>query len=415
MNDKQMKALAQKYKTPLYLFDGDKIEETYGDMKKSLPDKFEIFYSVKANPMLGICKVLQRNSSGIEVASAGELYLALEAGFDPENILFTGPGKTYSELEYAVDSKIAAINAESFKEITLIDEIAKRNNRIVDVGLRIHPNFKVSTKNPVISMMGTGTQFGVDIDEVPGILEYIESSDNLNLMCFHVYAGSQIFEPDMTIAYFEQTLKIFKELTDKYELHIKILDFGGGFGVSYDGKSKTFDFNYFAAEIKNLYQKYESFLQDKRIVFESGRFLLAESGVFLTEVQYRKVLHDKTFLITDAGMNHNALSTFREKKIRSNFIMRILDNENEEETVTVAGPLCTPEDIPGRNVVLNKADRGDILCISNTGAYGSSFSPTAFLGHPDPCEILVYKGKEYYLRKHGEVKDILDGQERISL
>ena len=120
-------------------------------------------------------------------------------------------------------------------------------------------------------------------------------------------------------------------------------------------------------------------------------------------------------MITDAGMNHNALSTFREKKIRGNFMMKILDNENEKETVTVAGPLCTPDDILGRNVSLSKADRGDILCILNSGAYGSSFSPLSFLGHPTPGEILIYNNREYYLKKHGSIQDILSGQERVTL
>lgn len=415
MDDRQIINTAHKYKTPLYLFDGDRLEETYFNMKKVLPEAFEFFYSVKANPSYGICRILQKCSSGIEVASAGELHLALESGFDNKKILFTGPGKTYSELEFAVDSKILAINAESYKEIMLIDDIAKAKNKIVDVGLRIHPNFKIESKNPAISMMGTGTQFGVDIDEIPEILKYIKSSKNLNLVCFHVYAGSQIFQPDTTLAYFEQTINIFKELIEENDLHIKVLDFGGGFGVSYDGKNKPYDFEYFGAEINKLYHKYEDFFQGKKLVFESGRLLLAESGVFLTEVQYRKVLHDKVFLITDGGMNHNSLSTFREKKIRGNFLMKILDNRNEEETVTVAGPLCTPEDILGRNVTLNKADRGDILCIKNTGAYGSSFSPLGFLGHPAPCEVLVYKNNEYYLKKHGEFKNILNGQEIIEL
>lgn len=415
MDDKQIKVLAQKYKTPLYLFDGDKIEETYLKMKNALPEPFEIFYSVKANPLFGICKLLQKNSSGIEVASAGELYLALEAGFNPKDILFTGPGKTYNELKYAIDSRIAVINAESFGEVILLNEIAANSNQVIDIGLRIHPNYKLPTKNPVVSMMGIGTQFGVDIHEIPKIVEFIGAATNLNLVCFHVYAGSQIFDPDTTVTYFEHTLRIFKELIEKYNLQIKILDFGGGFGVSYDGKNKIFDFDYFSAGIKKLYQQYKEFLKGRRIVLECGRFLLAESGLFLTEVQYRKILHDKTFLITDAGMNHNALSTFREKKIRGNFMMKILDNENEKETVTVAGPLCTPDDILGRNVSLSKADRGDILCILNSGAYGSSFSPLSFLGHPTPGEILIYNNREYYLKKHGSIQDILSGQERVTL
>lgn len=415
MDEKQMIALANKYSTPLYLYDGNQLEEKYLCMKKALPDSFELFYSVKANPLFGICRLLQMSQSGIEVASGGELYLALEAKFHPDNILFTGPGKTCNELEYAIDNNIAAINAESFTEVKIINEIGKKKNKTVNIGIRIHPNFRLSSKNPVISMMGAGTQFGIDIKDMEEILKYIHDSENLNLVCLHVYAGSQVFDPNVTIAYFEQTIIIFKELIEKYNLKIKLLDFGGGFGISYDGKKQPYDFDYFAQNVNNIYQKYFDFLQGKRLIFETGRFLLAECGVFLTKVQYRKTLHDRTFIIMDAGMNQNALSTFREKKIRGNFRMKILDNYNEEETVTVAGPLCTPDDVLGRNVILNRADRGDILCIHNTGAYGSSFSPLGFLGHPTPCEVLVYKEAEYCLKQHGTSKSILDGQERILL
>ena len=420
MEEKYVRNLVDKYKTPLYLFNGDKIEDTYRKMRDSLPKPFEIFYSVKANPLIGICKILQKNSCGIEVASSGELYLALEAGFHSNDIIFTGPGKTYEELKFAIECNIAAINAESFMEVLVIEEIAKSNNQEVDIGIRIHPNFKLQTKNPSISMMGMGTQFGVDICEVSRIIEYTKKSPNLNLVCFHVYAGSQIFDPDTTVTYFEHTLKMFMSLINNYDLNVQMLDFGGGFGVSYDGKSSIYDYDYFAKKIHIIYEKYETFLHNKRIIFECGRYLLAENGLFLTEVQYKKILHDKVFLITDAGMNHHALSTYREKKIRSNFLMKILANDNDndndnDEVVTVAGPLCTPDDVLGRNVTLNRADRGDILCILNSGAYGSSFSPLNFLGHPSPCEVLIYKGKEYCLKRHGDIKDVLYNQEKVDI
>ncbi|MCW6109101.1 diaminopimelate decarboxylase [Clostridium sporogenes] len=404
-----MKLFAQKYGTPLYLFYADEMEKKYQMMKSSLPNQFEIFFSVKANSALAICQILQKNGSGIEVASKGELCLALNAGFSPSKILFSGPGKVYSELEYAIDNNIAAIVAESFHELKLIDEIARLKGKKVNVGIRINPNYESVQKNPVISMMGVGTQFGVDKNELPNIVNFLRETNNLNLTCFHIYAGSQIYDYKIAATYFNEATNMLSQIIKEYNLNIDIIDFGGGFGVPYN-KNEMFDFNCFSEEVNKIYNNNLSFFEDKRLVFESGRFLTARCGYFLTEVQYRKEINGRTFLITDGGMNQMAIATYREKKLRSNFIMNILDNDNSEEIVSVAGPLCTPDDILGRNVTLNKANRGDILCIPNAGAYGSSFSPLKFLGHPNPCEVLVYKDSDQVIKERGKAEDILKDQ-----
>lgn len=407
MNDREIKRIAQTYKTPLYLYDGDGIEAKYRIMRENLQGKFDIFLSVKANPSLGICQLLQQLGSGIEVASAGELILALEAGFQPKDIIFSGPGKTYEEIEFAIEKGIAALIAESLEEIELIDKISNHKYLKTNIGIRIHPCFKTKERNPSISMMGTGTQFGIEQEHLDEAIQYVKSSESLNLRCFHVYAGSQIFNYNVSLEYFEEIVTLLEDLIQRHNLSIDMIDFGGGFGVPYDGRKNPYDFFTFAHELMKRYEEHEEFLKGKRLIFESGRFLLAESGVYLSKVLYRKEIMKKKFIITDGGMNQNALCTFREKKIRGNFTMRILDNNSEEETVTVAGPLCTPDDIIGRNVTLNKAEQGDILCVNNSGAYGISFSPSMFLGHPAPCEVLVYEGKECVLREHGKFEDIL--------
>lgn len=409
-----MKRIANKYGTPLYLYNGDSIKNKYLAMKNLLFNKFDLFFSVKANPSLGICQLLQQCGSGIEVASAGELLLAIKAGYQPKDILFSGPGKTYEELEYAVEMQIAAIIVESLSELAIINSIAEKQNRKIDVGIRINPSFDSVKKNPVISMMGVGTQFGVDQDQIKGVIDYIHNTKLLNLICFHIYAGSQICDYNVAATYFEESVMLLEDIIQTNCLDIKIIDFGGGFGISYDGKKNPFDFYSFSESVSQTYKNHTELLEGKRLIFESGRFLLAESGNYLTKVQYRKMINNKKFLITDGGMNQNALSTFREKKIRGNFIMHILDNDKEEETITVAGPLCTPDDIIGRNVTLNHGERGDIVCVHNSGAYGSSFSPIHFLGHPAPCEVLVYDEKEYVLRDHGKKEDILIGKRGIT-
>ncbi|MGB8453608.1 MAG: diaminopimelate decarboxylase [Anaerocolumna sp.] len=415
MDDNKIASLTRKYLTPLYIFDGDNIEDNYQYMKKLLPEQFDVFYSVKANPSLAICQVLQNNGSGIEVASEGELRLALGAGFNPSDIIFSGPGKVYAELEYAIDQNITAINVESFGELEIIHKIAKLKEKKVNIGIRINPNYESVQRNPVISMMGSGTQFGVDVNQLPSLLSYIRETDYLDIICFHIYAGSQIFDYKVAAEYLLEAINLLSHIIAEHQLEIKILDFGGGFGVSYDGRKENFDFKSFAGEVKKLYDKHLKLFVGKRLVFESGRFLIAGSGYYLTEIQYRKQINGNMFLITDGGMNQNAMATFREKKIRSNFLMHILNNNNQEEVVSVAGPLCTPDDVLGRSVTLNKAERGDILCIHNSGAYGSSFSPQEFLGHPRACEVLVYKGRDYVIREHGKSEDILRGQYNLQM
>ncbi len=242
MDDNVIQSLARKYQTPIYIFDGDDIENRYHYMKNLLPKQFDIFYSIKANPSLAICQVLQNNGSGIEVASEGELHLALKAGFNSSDILFSGPGKTYRELEYAIDKNIAAINVESFTELNVIHEIAKLKGKKVNVGIRINPNYESVKRNPVISMMGSGTQFGVDKNQLPSLFSYIKESDYLNLTCFHIYAGSQIFDYKVATAYFQEAIDLLSQIIEEHNLDIKILDFGGGFGISYDGRRQHFDF-----------------------------------------------------------------------------------------------------------------------------------------------------------------------------
>lgn len=413
MEDYMLRELAEKYGTPLYLFDGDKIEETYRMMKDSFSNKIDLFYSVKANPTLAVCQILQKNGCGIEVASKGELRLALEAGFLPDKMLFSGPGKLESEIEFALEQEICAVIAESFQEIELISRLAEKRGKIVNIGVRINPSYESVQKNPVLSMMGRGTQFGVDKNELEKILPYIQKQKYLNLMCFHIYSGSQIFDYHVAASYLREAVQMVLDVIHTYNLDISLLDFGGGFGVSYDGKKEDFDFPSFAAEVEQLIGENPELTAGRKIAFESGRFLTARAGFFLTQVQYRKEINGSTFLIMDAGMNQNALATFREKRIRTNFSMHIISNQNPEETVSVAGPLCTPDDVLGRNVSINRSDRGDILCIPNSGAYGISFSPFEFLGHPRPEEVLVYHGTEYVARERGHFSDILNQQRGI--
>lgn len=412
MDNSLLKKQAEQYGTPLYVFDGDGIINNYYGMTQQLPENTEIFYSVKANPSLGICQLLQNCGSGIEVASAGELRLALEAGFEPRKIIFSGPGKNEEELKNAIDLGIAAIVAESMSELEQIEQLASEVQCKVKVGIRLNPSYELPDAK--IKMAGSGKQFGIDEDDLDGIMSFLKSAEHLQLTCLHIYIGTQIFQYETVLSHVRQMLEIARKIIEIYGIDLKIIDFGGGFGVPYFGEGKLFDFKSFGQGMQKICQEYAEICKFRRLIFESGRYLLARHGYFLTKVLYKKQSKGTTFLITDGGMNNHVLSTFRGRQMRNNFPLYILGKTGEKELVTIAGPLCTPDDILGRDVEMGVAEQGDILCIPCSGAYGLSYSPKHFLGHPGPAEVIQYQGHNYILRQRGEVEEILSGQQKIN-
>lgn len=411
MEDYMLMKLTEEFGTPLYVFNGDEISETYDTMIEQLGEGIEIFYSVKANPSLGICQLLKSRGSGIEVASSGELKLAIQAGFEPHKIIFSGPGKTIDELKYAVETGIASIIAESVSELEKLERLATENNCNINVGIRLNPSYDFP--NAKIKMSGSGKQFGIDGDTLSEVIEMLKKQPHLKLVCLHTYLGTQIFDYEQLLAHVSNLLEIARQIIEEHDIDLKIIDFGGGFGIPYFGEGTRFDFHNFAQGLRDIYQKNESICKGRRLIFESGRYLLAESGYFLTQILYKKRSKGTVFLVTDGGMNHHVLSTFRGRQMRNNFPVHILGKTGEKEIVTIAGPLCTPDDIIGRDVEAVVAEQGDIVCIPKSGAYGRSFSPVNFLGHPGPTEVLRYKDKNYLLRERGKIEEILMGQHSV--
>lgn len=412
MDDRLLRNLVTQYGTPLYVFDGDGIANTCHTMTHLLPKGSEIFFSVKANPSLAICQLVKTLGSGIEVASSGELCLAMAAGCSPEKVIFSGPGKTVEELEYAIELGIAAIIAESLAELERIERLGAQRGIVVPIGIRLNPDYDLP--NAKIKMAGSGKQFGIDADDLSEVMAMIQGANHLKLVCLHVYVGTQIFEYEMLAANVRNVLELARKIIVEYGEDLQMIDFGGGFGVPYFGESHPFDFYSFGREMEKIYCEYETICQGRRLVFESGRFLLAENGYYLTQVLYRKMSKGTIFLVTDGGMNQHVLSTFRGRQIRNNFPLHFLEKTGEKETVTIAGPLCTPDDILGRNVEMVKAEPGDVLCIPKSGAYGLTYSPVHFLGHPSPAEVLYYQGQDYLIRERGEKEDILTGQVKMT-
>ncbi len=413
MDDKTLNDIAEEFNTPLYVYDTQKILSQYELLKNSLPEEFGIFYSMKANPLLGICQLFEKMGSGIEAASSGELHTALAAGFPPERIVFTSPGKTVDELEYAIESGICSINIECLDEARIINDIAMKKSRKVDISIRINPDFDVSGSG--IKMSGVPTQFGIDQILLDDAFDQLNSFSNVTVIGLHIYTGTQVLHAHNILLSMEQIIKLALELSEKYHFELKFLDLGGGFGIPYFKDEIYLDMDILSSGFAGMWDKYKGRLAKTKVFVESGRFLVAEAGTYLIKVLYKKACKGKKYVVCDGGSNQHASSAFLGRHIRNNFPMHVLNKTGNEEDINVVGPLCTPTDIIGQNVKLPEMVPGDIVAIEKSGAYGITQSPGLFLSHPLPAEVQYYAGKTTILRERGKMEDFLKGQAGIEI
>lgn len=411
MNDDQLKKISLEYGTPLYVYDSEIIKRQYFCLKNSLPECFEIFYSIKTNPLLGICELFRKLGSNIEVASSGELFIALSAGFSPEQIIFTSPGKSYDELEYAIETGIYSINIESIEEARMIDAIAKKKSKKVNISIRINPDFDVSGAS--IKMTGVPTQFGIDQQQVGDAIGILKSLTNTDIIGIHIFTGTQVLNYNNIVANMEAVIKLSLDLSSRYKFDLKFLDLGGGFGIAYTNTETDLDIEKMKQGIYEVWKRYSQNFIKTKVAVESGRFLMADAGVYLTKVLYCKVNKEKQYIICDGGSNHHANSAFLGRHVRNNFPMHILEKDNDKIEINAAGPLCTPTDIVGQKVMLPKAKTGDILCVDKSGAYGLTNSPILFLSHELPAEIISFENSISILRERGKKEDFLNRQRSL--
>ena len=409
--------LAQEYGTPFYLYYGEMISGRVRRVREALAT--EVSYSVKANPSLGVCQLIaSEREAGAEVASSGELAVALAAGFGPDDIVFAGPGKTDDELRRAVEDGIFAVNVESRNEIDRLARIAREAGKSIGVGLRINPEAQLMGSG--MRMGGTVGQFGMDQAELGEAVHKTLSHPELVLRGVHVYTATQVFEIEPLLEHCRNIFEISLEAADLARHPLEMIDFGGGFGVPYFEKMTEFDLEGFAEGFRKLLSSYRTDprLEGCRFLFELGRYLVADAGVYVTRAVDVKVTRGKTFVVTDGGMNHHLTATgnmgqvFRKAYPLLNLTR--MSGVPEEEGVAVAGPCCTPLDLFGNNIPLAAPEAGDLIGVFYSGAYGFSASNLGFLSHPSPAEVLLWQGEAHLLRAGGGPEDVLRGQEAVS-
>ena len=375
-------------RTPFYVYDRSVMTRKAQELRAALPREIEIHYAMKANPMPQVVKHFCGLVDGIDVASAGEMDVAIAAGMTPELISFAGPGKSPAELERAVAAGIV-INMESELEMRRIAEIARRTGTRPKVAVRVNPDFEL--KSSGMKMAGGPKQFGVDAERVPEMLTELASLP-LEFWGFHIYSGSQNLRPEILMESQQKTAALAIDLAQEAPARVRLLNLGGGFGIPYFPGEKPLDLTPIGENLKTLVPKIRAALPETVIALELGRFLVGESGVYVCRVIDKKVSRGHTFLITDGGLHHHlAASGNFGQVIRKNYPALVANRVSAEQSqnVSVVGPLCTPLDLLADRMDLVAAEVGDFIAVFQSGAYGYTASPLGFLSHPAPEQRLV--------------------------
>jgi diaminopimelate decarboxylase len=374
--------------TPFYAYDRGLLRARVATLREALPPGIKLHYAMKANPMPALVGLMAGLVDGIDVASAGELKVALDAGADAQEISFAGPGKRETELRQAVASRVL-INVESMREVRLLGAISGDLGLPARVAVRVNPDFEL--KGSGMKMGGGPKQFGIDVEQMPELLAAIGQA-GLAFEGFHLFAGSQNLRAESICEAQLKSYELALRLAESAPRPVRFLNLGGGFGIPYFPGELRLDLQPIADNLARLAERAKHDLPEVALVIELGRYLVGEAGVYVTRIVDRKVSRGLVFLVTDGGLNHHlsASGNFGQV-IRKNYPVTIGNRAAaaEREIASVVGPLCTPLDLLADRMELPVAQVGDLVVLFQSGAYGASASPQAFLGHPPCIEVLV--------------------------
>lgn len=374
---------------PFYAYDRQVIQDRIAALRAALPSEIHLHYAIKANPMPDVVRFVAPLVDGIDVASAKEMVTAIENGAEPQHISFTGPGKTDAELDHAVRSGVV-INVESERELAPIVAAGQKYKTRPQITVRINPDFEL--KGSGMRMGGGAKQFGIDAEIIPDILQKIKTME-VDFLGFHIFSGSNCLNAAAIIDAQDKTFELAIRLAKESGITLKTLNIGGGLGVPYFPGDTPLDLSKVGEHLTRKMVEVRRDLPETEIIMELGRYIVAESGVYVCRVIDRKLSRGHIFLITNGGLHHHlsASGNFGQL-IRKNFPV-IIGNRmiegRETELVNVVGPLCTPLDILADKMHLPKAEIGDYVVVFQSGAYGLTASPIHFLSHPVAREVLV--------------------------
>jgi diaminopimelate decarboxylase len=387
--------LAKKFVTPFYCYSFKKLEENILNFQRSF-QKINplICFAVKSNTNIKIINEIKKFNLGADVVSAGELMKALKAGIKPQKIVFSGVGKTSSEIEYAINKKILLINAESKSEILEIEKIAKIKRKVVNIGIRLNPN----TDPKTISQISTGkkeNKFGVDEKTFLNLVEYVKKSKNLFLKCLSVHIGSQI----LNHLPYEKMLRVVNKVIKKSNYNFEYIDLGGGMGIDYTHNDKKLNLKKYSQSIQKILKNKKS-----KIIFEPGRSIIGNTAILVSKIIFIKKGHKKDFIILDAAMNdlmRPALYNAKHKIISSK--RKRLYSKKFYEFV---GPICESTDTFGTIKKFQKLNEKELMVICDVGAYGTSLASNYNL-RPKPLELLIKSSKIKIIKKRQKLSELM--------
>ncbi|HEY7811001.1 MAG TPA: pyridoxal-dependent decarboxylase, exosortase A system-associated [Allosphingosinicella sp.] len=373
--------------SPLFVYDANIVAERIARFRSAFAS-VGLHFAIKANSYAPLLNSIAKQVDGLDVASAGEMQLALAAGTDASAISFAGPGKRDEELAAAIEAGVT-INLESEGEAERALAIARASGRSPRLAIRVNPDFEL--KGSGMRMGGGAKPFGVDAVRVPALVRRLLEG-GADWRGFHIFAGSQALEASALAEAQAATVALAARLAEEAGAPPPLVNLGGGFGIPYFHGERPLDVEHVSATLAATLSARPPILRDTAFAIELGRWLVGEAGVYLTRIVDRKVSHGKTFLVTDGGMHHQlAASGNFGQVVRRNFPVAIASRfaAPATEEVSIVGCLCTPLDRLGDDVLTPEVQVGDLVAVFLAGAYGLSASPQAFLGHPQACEILV--------------------------
>lgn len=387
--------IAKKYGTPTYCYSYSKLKKNINNFKNSFRSFSPLIcFAVKSNTNVNLIKEIKKFGLGADVVSMGELMMAIKAGISPKKIVFSGVGKTFDEIKYAINKNIFLINAESESEVKQIEKIAKLKKKKIQIGIRLNPNTDAKT----LSQISTGkkeNKFGVNSKIFIKLINNYKNSNNIDLKCLSVHIGSQILDHKP----YEKMLKSISKILEKIKYRFEFIDLGGGMGISYDNKQKSLDYKKYRLVIKKFLKKNKS-----KIIFEPGRSIIGNTGTLISKIIYIKKSGKKKFIILDAAMNdlmrpalygaiHRIMPSLKNNKI---------SNENHE----FVGPICESTDSFLNLKKFQELRENEIVVICDVGAYGMSLSSNYNL-RPKPIELLIKGSKIKVIKKRQRHKDFI--------
>ena len=374
--------------TPFYAYDRRLLDARMADLRAALPSEVKIHYAMKANPMPALVCHMARLVDGLDVASGNELNVALDSGMDPREMSFAGPGKRHQELVQAVAAGVL-LNVESPSEARALAQVSRQLGLPARVALRVNPDFELKLSG--MKMGGGPKQFGIDAEQVPEVLAEVGRL-GLAFEGFHIYSGSQNLKVESICEAQNKSLDLAIRLAAAAPAPVKVLNIGGGFGIPYFPGERALDLQPIGANLRQIVARAAAALPDAELVLELGRYLVGESGIYVSKVLDRKVSRGQVFLIVDGGLHHHlAASGNFGQVIRKNYPVAVGNRivGHEREVASVVGPLCTPLDLLADRMDLSRAVPGDLIVVYQSGAYGPTASPSGFLSHPGCAEVLV--------------------------